>query len=167
MQNEKEKAFMSLVQSNKGVIYGVIYKFTDDPEDVKDLYQSIMEELWKSLDSFKGKSKFSTWLYCVSRNVVRDIFLKRKMKTTSFIEDLLHVPDTQYDDLIDERLTQLKKLCDSLNPTDKKIIDMHWEGVGNDEMAEELGVIPLTMRVKSKRAKDNLKKLFLKNKKYL
>jgi RNA polymerase sigma-70 factor, ECF subfamily len=44
------------------------YRFTGDRESAGDLAQDIFLRAYRNLDSFRGASKFSTWLYTITRN---------------------------------------------------------------------------------------------------
>jgi RNA polymerase sigma factor, sigma-70 family len=63
-----ETEFLKIIDINKGSIYTICYMFSKDREDVNDLYQDVILNLWKGYETFKGESKISTWIYKVSLN---------------------------------------------------------------------------------------------------
>jgi RNA polymerase sigma-70 factor (ECF subfamily) len=66
-------AFQLLLECHYDMIYRVALRFTGKREDAEDLAQDICMSLAKKLRSFKGEARFSTWLYRVVVNAVRDM----------------------------------------------------------------------------------------------
>lgn len=58
--------------------------YCDNEEHRKDLFQEILIQLWKSYQSFRGDSKFSTWMYRVAINVAIQDLRKTKKKQLFF-----------------------------------------------------------------------------------
>ncbi|WP_303641089.1 RNA polymerase sigma factor, partial [uncultured Duncaniella sp.] len=65
---EKESRFMAIVSDNRPMIYKVCYMYASDPEELNDLYQEVLANLWQGLDSYRGDSRMSTWIYRVAFN---------------------------------------------------------------------------------------------------
>lgn len=65
-RNEKE--FERIVQTHKTTIYTVCYMFSKNEEEVNDLFQDTLVNLWKGMESFKGNCKLETWIYRVALN---------------------------------------------------------------------------------------------------
>ena len=68
MMNEQETAFSRLVAEQKSTIYTVCYMFSKDQDEVNDLFQEILVNLWKGFENFEGRSDVRTWVYRVSLN---------------------------------------------------------------------------------------------------
>ena len=81
-----QQEFTELINQNKGIIYKVCRSYTHNSDDLEDLFQEIVLQLWKSFQSFKGESKFSTWMYRVALNTAITLFKKneKQVKTTEF-----------------------------------------------------------------------------------
>ena len=62
-------AFDVLVERHRKQIYQVCYRFVANHEDASDLAQDVFIRAYRALDTFKGRSAFSTWLYRVAVNV--------------------------------------------------------------------------------------------------
>ena len=71
--------FIALIKENEGIIYKVSKSYCNTVEDQKDLYQEIVFQLYKSFKTFKGNSKFSTWMYRIALNTAIT-FLKKEKK---------------------------------------------------------------------------------------
>lgn len=63
-----EQAFAQLVEKYQQVIFNIIYRYIGNPDDVEDLAQEVFIKVWRNIAKFKGKSKFSTWLYRITAN---------------------------------------------------------------------------------------------------
>ena len=70
------KALEKLVKTYQPFIYNVAWKYTNDPNDAKDLVQEVMVRVITNLASFQGKSAFKTWLY----RIVVNQFLQTKRR---------------------------------------------------------------------------------------
>ncbi len=65
-------AFQVLLERHYDLIYRIALRFTGMREDAEDLAQDICASLVRKLRSFKGEARFTTWLYRVVVNAVRD-----------------------------------------------------------------------------------------------
>ena len=63
-----ETAFAQMVREHKSTIYTVCFMFSKDSDEVNDLFQEVLINLWKGFESFEGKSKIDTWIWRVSFN---------------------------------------------------------------------------------------------------
>ena len=70
--------FARIVREHKGTIYTVCYMFSKDEEEVADLFQDILVNLWKGFANFRGESSPRTWIYRVSLNTCISADRKKK-----------------------------------------------------------------------------------------
>ena len=56
-----EIEFTHLVKQNKSSIYTVCYMFSNDADEVADMFQETLINLWNGFEKFKGESSVSTW----------------------------------------------------------------------------------------------------------
>ena len=73
-----EQAFATLFQLHKKRVYSVCLQMTKDVADAEDLTQEAFMQVFRSIDSFRGDSAFSTWLYRVAVNTVLMKLRRRK-----------------------------------------------------------------------------------------
>lgn len=66
--NGDERAFERIVQKYQQAVFNTIYRYTGNRDDVQDLAQEIFIKVWRNAAKFKGRSKFSTWLYRIVAN---------------------------------------------------------------------------------------------------
>ena len=76
-----EDKFVQVIKENEGIIYKVASIYTHEREDMADLYQEIILQLWKAWKSFRNESKLSTWMYRIAMNTAITRIRKEKRKT--------------------------------------------------------------------------------------
>ncbi|MDI6840043.1 MAG: sigma-70 family RNA polymerase sigma factor [bacterium] len=77
------KAFEELVNRYETKVYNLAYKMLGSREDAKDVLQDTFMSAFKSLDRFKEKSSFSTWIYRIATNACLMKFRERKPQIVS------------------------------------------------------------------------------------
>jgi len=83
------RAFDTLVSKHRGKIYAMILNMVKNDADAWDLAQEAFIKAWRALPKFEGKSRFSTWLFRISHNVVYDWLRKRKIEGDGELNDEL------------------------------------------------------------------------------
>lgn len=152
-----ETAFTQMIKEHKSTIYTVCFMFSKDSDEVNDLFQEVLINLWQGFASFEGKSKIGTWIWRVSFNTC--ISQERKKKRTATI------PLTMGIDLFndkDDDTKQVKMLYDRihrLKPFDRAIILLWLEGMPYDEIAAIVGITSKNVSVRLYRIKEELKQM--------
>ncbi len=156
----KELEFTQKVTASQGIIHKVCRMYCDDDEHRKDLFQEILIQLWRSYASFRGDSKFSTWMYRVAINVAIQDFRKTKKKQQLFFQtnQFKEKPDDLVNTIDDEHLQQMHKAIAQLNKIEKAIIMLHLDDTPNEEIAKIIGITQNYVRVKMNRIKVKLRK---------
>src|SRR6476619_788000 len=65
-------AFSRLAERVQSKVRGWAESFTQDADDADDVTQDVLILVHRRLPQFEGKSRFSTWLYTITRNVALD-----------------------------------------------------------------------------------------------
>src|SRR5213082_4004865 len=73
-------AFDELVARYRTRIFGMIYNMVHNEQDAWDLAQDSFVKAWKSINRFRGKSSFYTWIYRIVMNVTIDWLRKKQVK---------------------------------------------------------------------------------------
>lgn len=158
MKNDKEIEFTRIVQENKGTIYTVCYMFSKDADEVNDMFQDTLINLWKGYDSFRNDSKVSTWIYRVAMNTC--ISADRKKKSRKDTIPLTMDVNLYEDNDTDSRQVQmLHARINRLGMIDRAIVLMWLEDMTYDEIAAVIGITPQNVGVKIHRIKEQLKKM--------
>ena len=67
-----ERAFEALVRRHQDAIYGLVMRMVGERDAAEELTQDTFVRAWRSLDGFRGEAQFSTWLYRIAVNLLRD-----------------------------------------------------------------------------------------------
>ena len=68
LKKRDEQAFAKMVQLYQNRVFALVFRMLGDRAEAEDLAQEVFVTVFKSIDSFRGDSKFSTWLYRVATN---------------------------------------------------------------------------------------------------
>lgn len=69
---DREKLFRQLVSQHQGRLYRFVTKYVDHPDDAADIAQQAFAEASRTIATFRGESKLSTWLFGIAMNMVRN-----------------------------------------------------------------------------------------------
>lgn len=83
-------AFESLVSAYERRVYALALRSTGSQEDAADVTQEVFLRAYKSLDTFRGDSGFSTWLYRITINLCVDLARKKKHTATEPLDEQVH-----------------------------------------------------------------------------
>jgi RNA polymerase sigma-70 factor (ECF subfamily) len=147
-----------MLNENQGLIRKVCHIYGRDVNNKEDLYQEIVIQLWKAFGSFRGESKFSTWIYRIALNTaISDLRKKHRSIDLSFPEFIPKEDADDVDHTKEEQLKQLYAAIGKLSEVEKAIVMLYLEDKSYDEMEEILGINNGNLRVKMNRIKDKLK----------
>jgi RNA polymerase sigma-70 factor, ECF subfamily len=86
-QRGDEQAFATLYQLHKKRVYSVCLQMTRDIADAEDLTQEAFLQVFRSVNSFRGDSAFSTWLYRIAVNTVLMKLRRRKAPSSVSLDE--------------------------------------------------------------------------------
>ncbi|UOY07494.1 sigma-70 family RNA polymerase sigma factor [Muricauda sp. SCSIO 64092] len=144
------------------VVYNKCYGFARSQDEAEDLTQDVFLMLFIKLASFKGKSKFSTWLYSFTYNFCVNYVNRNKQRKLS--DRSVRMDDVDYkmtDEVPDESIyamkaNRLEKALEMVSPEDKSILLLKYQdGASIKELSDlmELGESAIKMRLKRAKAK--------------
>ena len=143
-----EQAFATLFQLHKKRVYSVCLQMTKDVADAEDLTQEAFLQVFRSVNSFRGDSAFSTWLYRVAVNTVLMKLRRRKSPPILSLDEPVSAdsPSLKRDvGRADPRLSgaidriALRRAMEELPEGCRQIFDLHEvEGYQHHEIAEML-----------------------------
>lgn len=89
LQNKERTAYSQLLDNYQDLVYGTCLSFVPNREDAEDIAQEVFVEVFRSVHSFKGNSKLSTWIYKISvSKCLQFIRKKNAKKRFVFLESL-------------------------------------------------------------------------------
>lgn len=153
-----EQEFVKTVGDYKGTIYMVCYMFSKNSEEIDDLYQEVLINLWQGWEKFRGESKISTWIYRVSLNTCLQIDRRKRRRPASvpLSVDMNLFEDTDEDT---RQIAQLYRRINRLGRFDRAIILLWLEGMSYEEIGEIVGITVANVSVRLVRIREQLKKM--------
>ncbi len=160
---EQEDKFLSVLESNKGILFKVASSYCTDSEDKKDLIQEIIYQLWKSFEKYDPSYKYSTWIYRISLNVAISFYRKKRTATSSTIpllDSVFNIKEMEPNTEKEARLNLLQQFITELKDLDKALMVLYLEEKSYKEIAEIMGISATNVATKISRIKTLLKVKF-------
>lgn len=155
MEN-KEKRFEQVVTETKSMIYTVCYMFSKDQQEVEDLFQQSLINMWNGFDGFHEKSSVKTWVYRVSLNTCISWDRKKKVKTEPLDMNMNLFTDQDEDT---KQINMLYKRINQLGPFDRAIVLLWLENMSYQEIGDIVGISAKNVSVRLVRIREELKKM--------
>ena len=153
-----EHDFAQIVREHKGTIYSVCYMFSQNEDEVADLFQDILVNLWNGFRKFRGDSSHNTWIYRVSLNTCISAERKKKRKGETIPLDMnINLFDDSGEDL--KQIRMLQERISRLGPFDRAIVLLWLENMSYDEIGNIVGISAKNVSVRLFRIKEQLKKM--------
>lgn len=153
---ETEKRFAQMVREQKSTIYIVCYMFSKNKDEVDDLVQEVLVNLWKGFDKFEGRSDVRTWVYRVSLNTCISSSRKKKPGLLPLTMDI---------DLFDEcdadnnQVNMLHHRISKLQPFERAIVLLWLENLSYEEIGQIVGISTKNVSIRLVRIKNQLKSM--------
>jgi RNA polymerase sigma-70 factor (ECF subfamily) len=157
----KKSRFLELVEQNQDIVHKICGLYAVNTDERKDLSQEIVCQLWKSYKSFRGDSKFSTWMYKVALNTAL-LNLRRhrsRVRTESLKEHHGDIPAGAADQERHGKISRLYKAINQLPKFERAIMLLYLEQFSYKEIAEVIGISEANVSVRLVRTKKKLKEL--------
>ncbi len=165
------EAFEALLTAHEKRVYGMALRMTGNREDAADVTQEVFLTVWRTLPSFRGESRFSSWLYRLTANACIDHLRREKRRRTVPLtreedgeEQILDIPDPapgpQEEAERAERRAALRRAVAQL-PEDQRAALLLREsgGLSYAEIAQTLGVPEGTVKSRIARARLQLREI--------
>lgn len=153
--DSKEKEFEQVVRAHKSTIYTVCYMFSKDHDEVQDLFQNTLINLWLGFDGFRHEAKVETWIWRVSLNTCISADRKKKRRGERVP---LEMADNFFVDTDEEskQIRQLHSRICRLEVMDRAMIMLWLENMSYEEIGAIIGISPKNVSVKLVRIKQQL-----------
>ena len=155
--NKPDEQFAQMVREHKATIYTVCYMFSKDADEVADLFQVVLINLWKGFDGFQGRSDIKSWIYRVALNTCITIDRKKKRKNKAELSmDINLFSDSDNDT---KQVEMLRQRINRLKPFDRAIVLLWLENMSYDEIGAVVGITAKNVSVRLFRIKEELKRM--------
>jgi RNA polymerase sigma-70 factor (ECF subfamily) len=99
-------AFATLVDRYKSLVFTLSLRMMKQTEEAEEVAQDVFIKAFQKLHSFKGNSKFSTWLYRITYNTCLDALSRKQHQPT---HHAVEINDQITEDRVDDILAQLER----------------------------------------------------------
>ena len=161
--NGDAKSYGQLVNRYKDLVYTLAYRMLKHREEAEEVAQDAFVKVYRSLNKFKGDSKFSTWIYKVTYNTCLDRLKKNKkhfndLPIDEYTEHKLETIDNALEGMIKMERSDLIKRCINKLPSESSYLLTlyYFEELSLDEMSKIIGITSNTIKVKLYRARKKL-----------
>ncbi len=171
LQQGDEQAFKKLVEQWQDMVYNTALGIVQQEDDADDITQDVFIQVYQSVSSFKGESKFSTWLYRIVISKSLDHIKKKKRKKRfAFVQSLfgngsdevLHPVEFNHPGVVaenKERASELFKALEQLPDSQRIAFTLHkLEAQKYQDVAAVMDLSLTAVESLIARAKGNLRK---------
>lgn len=149
IQNGDKSAFDFLFKLHYKHLVGYITTYTQDYQLSEDIVQYSFIKLWNNRNKLLLKTSPKNYLYTIAYNRYIDLYRKKKRDDELLrelcLENLRNNIDENHD-VLEKRLTKLKKIIENLPPRCKEILHLNKQrGLDYNEIAEKLEISPRTV----------------------
>ncbi|QEM07572.1 sigma-70 family RNA polymerase sigma factor [Mucilaginibacter rubeus] len=167
-------AYADLVKRHQRFVFTLALRFAKGREDAEEIAQDCFVKAYRSLASFQGQSKFSTWLYSIVYTTAMTFLRKKRVDTDSIDDEGTLVQVESHESAYDtnnaenkSRSYYLNQAIEQLLPDDATIITLFYKGEQSlEEIAQTMGIETNTVKVKLFRARQRLKEKLERNLKH-
>ena len=156
-------AFAQLVDRYKDLVFTLALRMVKNREEAEEVSQDTFIKAFKSLDKFKGKSKFSTWIYRVAYNTCLDRLKKIKREYNvvaidEFTEHQVKTLDNALDKMEQDEHKQKIQECLQLLPSDDSFLLTlyYFEERSLEEISKVVNLTANNVKVKLFRSRKKL-----------
>lgn len=163
VKTKNTELFGVLYDRYSKAVYNKCYGFSKSHSEAEDLTQDIFLMLFIKLGSFKGRSKFSTWLYSFTYNFCVNYVNRNKQRKISTASESLNEEDFRMkNDIKDSSIYEmrtgtLKKALDLIDSEEKKILLLKYQDeVSIKELSKVMNLGESAVKMRLMRAKTSL-----------
>lgn len=169
VKNGDQSAFRQLVDLNRDMVFSIALKIMRNSEDAEEVAMDAFMKAFEKIDSFKGDSAFSTWIYKICYNLSLSKLRKKELSYTDIDDQAYRIGDLNAKDALQlmikaERSAELKTAIDKLDNDSKNILTLfYFEEKKLKEVSDILKISESNVKVKLHRGRKTLSTLLKSN----
>ncbi|MBI2842167.1 MAG: RNA polymerase sigma factor [Armatimonadetes bacterium] len=167
-KEKDEAALRELLRRHERPVYSMLYRMLGSHEDAEEALADVFVKVWRSAGSFRGASKFTTWLYRIAGNTAKDKLRSRRARPEVAVEDEIitevlvshSAADPEQAAVQADEVARIELAMQNLSYEDRLLVSLyHIEERSMEEIAEITGHSRGNLKVKLFRARQRLRKL--------
>ncbi len=166
VKNGNISAFSYLVDKYRNMVYSLALKLMKRPEDAEEMAQDTFIKAYQKINTYEGKSKFSTWLYSITYNACISELRKRRIEFSSIDDrqisdqDEMKMHDYYRETKKEDQEKYLNLALGKLPEDDQVLVTLYYyEGQSMDEISVITGLTVSNIKVKIHRARKKMYEL--------
>jgi len=146
------------MREQRNTVYTVCYMFSKDEEEIRDLFQEVMANLWHGFEKFAGRSSERSWVYRVALNTCISVNRQQQRRPATL---LLNTSFNLFEDRDEDtsQVTQLHNSIARLQPVDRALVLLWLENLSYEEIGQIIGITTKNVSVRLFRIKEQLKQM--------
>ncbi len=143
-------------------VYKQCFSITKNSAQAQDFTHDIFIRIFSRLDSFQGRSTFSTWLYTISYNYCLDQLKRAKRLTTTYLSDEAEYYYTTTDDAekTESHLQQLSHVMKTIAPQEAMMLKLKYQdGLPVSQIGQQLNLKESAVKMRLKRSRNKVRQL--------
>jgi len=166
IKENKKDLFQILYDRYNRKVHDKCFSLLKNKELTYDSVQNIFEKAYEKLNSFKGNSSFSSWLYSISYNYCIDLLrVKNKLHYPNYnsSNEIPEIIDETEEDFTEINYTRLLTILDLIHPEEKALLLMKYnDDVPVNEIGNSLRISESAAKMRIKRARARVVFLYKK-----
>ncbi len=168
------QVFSQLIDNYKNMVYNLAYRMSNSSQEAEDISQEAFLRAYQSLAHFNPSYKFSTWLYQITLNIIRDKYKKKEIDHVS-LDTPVETDDSEFyhqtadltnnPEQIITRQEDAQAIQQAINSLPLKyrevIVLRHLQDLSYIEISNILKLPSGTVKIRLYRAREQLKKILL------
>lgn len=151
-----EVCFSDCIKSHDSMIRRICLGYAHTSQDLEDLYQDVLVNIWRGLPSFRSDSSMRTWVYRIALNTcVSTLRIRSKQPPQTSLDEVILVADHSQEKK--EAIKDLYECIATLGPIDKAIVMMWLDEYSYGEIAATIGLKRNNVATRLHRAKERLR----------
>ena len=132
--------------------------FSQDADEVEDLFQEVLINLWKGVESFEQRANIKAWIYRIALNtcISQDRKKKRRSSEVRMTMDINLFEDNDDDT---RQVDMLHKRISRLQPFDRAIVLLWLESLPYEEIGQIVGITAKNVSLRLHRIRKQLKQM--------
>lgn len=153
---KRETEFIELIVPYQPIIYKVCLMYANNKENLNDIFQESLMNLWLAYPNYRSECKISTWIYRICLNTcISDFRKKGKIQFVPLQTDLNVYEDKDNSNQLQELYSLIKRL----NKIDRALILLWLDEKSYEEIASILQLSKSNVSVRLCRVKEKLKQM--------
>jgi RNA polymerase sigma-70 factor (ECF subfamily) len=156
----EQKAYYEIMHTYKDVLFTFIVRMLKNREDAEEILQDVFINAFKKLDTFKGESSLSTWLFRISKNLTINRMKARRLKVVPL--ESMEIPEGT---TLDKKFREdfLLYILSHLDEQEQLLLNLFYAGqLSIVEIGELLDISPGNVKVRLHRSRNKFRDIFLK-----